>query len=168
MNNGAYAGLRLATRANEPDPINPETPDADPAEPKDEFMTQEEHDAAVAKAKADATAEANTRFSTVLASEEYAGREQLAQTLLGNDKMSADEIVTALAASPRAAVAASDADNEAAAEAGGRAEMQAALSETQNSNIDAGANGGDGQNKADASSLWNQAISANNPGLKLG
>jgi hypothetical protein len=45
----------------------------------------------VAKAVADATAAANARFSAVLASEHYAGRETLAQTLLGNDKLTAEE-----------------------------------------------------------------------------
>lgn len=79
------------------------------------------------KAIAEAKAEVHQRYSTVMASEHYAGREKLAATLLANDKMSADEIVTALAAAaPAAPAKAIDGDDDAA-----RAEMREKLAAEQ-------------------------------------
>lgn len=104
MNDGAYAGLRLAARASEPesDPNNNEPEDdcaeGEKKEPKmDKTHTQEDLDkAASAAAKA-----ASDRFSAVLASEHYAGREALGQKLLGNDKLSAEDIVDMLQAAEK-------------------------------------------------------------------
>ncbi len=61
-----------------------------------------------------ARAEERARFNAVMSSEHYKGRESLAATLLANDKLSADEIVTALA-SANASNAESGADAEAGA-----------------------------------------------------
>ena len=56
--------------------------------------------AAVTTAAADARQAERTRFSTVQGSEEYKGREALANHLLGNTDMSADAIVATLKTSP--------------------------------------------------------------------
>lgn len=78
------------------------------------------------KAIAEAKAEVHQRYGTVMASEHYAGREKLAATLLANDKMSADEIVTALAAAaPAAPAKADDGDDDAAARAAMRDKLAA-------------------------------------------
>lgn len=180
MNDGAYAGLRLAARAGDPEPEN--NPDNQPEDEKTSAGTKKKEDdmstankdqeAAVAQAQADAKAEgmreANERFSKVLASEHYAGREPLAKKLLGNASLSADEIIETLSvAEKKADQQAEERANAEAAEEGGRKEMQAALSETKNSNIDAEGSGKSGP-KADSSKIWDQAIAANNPGLKIG
>lgn len=134
MSNGDYAGLRLAARAGKPDPEDETMPETDEDEAsagdgkkKEDTMTEPTTEDAIAKARQEARAEANARFTSVLASDHYAGREALAQTLLGNDKLSADEIVAALAAAPKAAPApTTDADDEAA-----RAEMRNSLAAEQ-------------------------------------
>lgn len=167
MSNGAYAGLRLAARAADtPDDDHDETcTDADckthgKGKKKDEPMTEQTTDTAVAAARAEATTTANARFSTVLASEHYAGREALAKNLLASD-LTADAIVAALAASNPAPVAAAATDPDAAA----RAEMRSALDETSNSNVDANA-GGKPAAEADSGAVWDRAIASLNPGRK--
>lgn len=117
------------------------TPDPDEEEPE---MTTQTNDDAVAKAHAEGFAAANTRFNAVLASEHYAGRETLAQTLLGNDKLTAEEINTALASAPKAAapVAAEGDDAE------DRAAMRANLAAEQPAPT---ADEGDPEDKEDAS-----------------
>lgn len=137
--NGAYAGLRMAARAASPDPeSNPqhqpseEESDAGCSRKDNETMTDTTtNDEAIAQARAEATAAANARFGKVLASEHYAGNEKLAATLLANDKMSADEVIAALAAVEKPEAAAAD------PEAAARDEMKAALAEASNSGIDA-------------------------------
>lgn len=61
-----------------------------------------------------ARADERNRFTAVMSSEHYKGREALAATLLANDKLSADDIVTALA-SANASTTESGADAEAGA-----------------------------------------------------
>lgn len=168
MSNGAYAGLRLAARgAAMPEDDNDETcTDADckkhgKGKKKDEQMTEQTTDTAVAEARAEATATANARFSTVLASEHYAGREALAKNLLASD-LSSDAIVTALAASNPAPVAAAAVDTDAAA----RAEMRDALAESGNSNVDANAGAKPSAAQADNGAVWDRAIANINPGRK--
>ena len=150
------------------EPIQPttETRTEDPGEAgatgnnEESNMTDTTTDTAVAAARAEATATANARFSTVLASEHYAGREALAQNLLASD-LSADAIVTALAASNPAPVAAAPVDTDAAA----RAEMRVALAESGNSNVDANASAADPKAtaRAETDNVWNKAY-----GLKEG
>lgn len=94
------------------------------------YMTESEANAAIAAARAEGFAEASARANTVLASEHYAGREALATTLLANDKLSADEIVTALAAAPKAAAPVAPANAEEDDEAA-RAEMRQNLAAEQ-------------------------------------
>lgn len=89
-------------------------------------MTDKPNDDAVASAIAEATKAANARFSAVLASDEYKGREALGQHLLAGD-MSADDIISALKVAPRADAAALTEEQREAAEKGGRDEMQAVL-----------------------------------------
>jgi hypothetical protein len=164
MSNGAYAGLRLAARAAKPDPeadpneTEPDNDEDDQSEPKSKKKCKDKNpmdENCEDKASfAAGFAAANDRFNAVLASENYAGNTALAHTLLGNDKLSADEILTVLAAaSPPApaAAAASDVDAEEAA----RAEMQAALADNANSNIDAGST--PVVPTSDAASIWDQA-----------
>lgn len=140
MENGAYAGLRMAARAAGGDPENNHTLPGDEEEivtgehEEDEDMTKEEHEAALAKASADARAEgraegfaeANQRAATVMASEHYAGREKLAAKLLEKDALSADDIVGMLEAAEPASPANADGDDTAA-----RAEMRANLAAEQ-------------------------------------
>lgn len=132
----------------------------------DETTTEAALEQARTEAATAATKAANARFSAVLASEHYAGRETLAQTLLGNDKMSAEEITAALAVAPKGGTEASTTDADAAA----REEMRNAISETGNSEADASGGGkgkGDkGEDPAATANLWKTAIAANNPGLK--
>jgi hypothetical protein len=179
MSNGAYAGLRMAARADDPraqnedrkpDDSDEEEDGREEREPTMASITKEEHDTAIAKASADATAAANARFSAVLASEEYAGREPLAQKLLGNANLSADDIIDTLKAAEKKPVQeAADASSAAAgAEEAARQEMQAELARNKNSNVDANASGEGVGGATDASALWGQAIEANNPGVKLG
>ena len=111
-----------------------------------------DNQAAIDTARAEATTTANARFSTVLASEHYAGREALARNLLASD-LTADAIVTALAASNPAPVAAAAAvDPDAAA----RAEMKRALAESGNSNVDANAGGKAPDAAQAASASWDR------------
>lgn len=147
----AHRAAALSADAQEPtqlpepaiEPGEDETEDQ--SNPEKSTMTQEEIDKAIAEASAKATATANQRYSAVLASEHYTGREQLAQTLLGNDKMSAEDIIGALKAAPAPAAAAqagagalTEDQQREAAEAAGRATMTAAIAETSNSGIQPG------------------------------
>lgn len=127
---------------------------------KEKPMADEKtHTAAdVAQARADERA----RFSTVLASEHFAGREALAQSLLATD-LAADAIVTALAAAPKAeASEAEPTDPDAAA----RAEMRDALAESGNSNVDANAGAKPAAAQADNGAVWDRAIANITPGRK--
>lgn len=121
---------------------------------KDTNMTDTEHSAALAAAKEEGRAEGaaatHKRYSDVMASDHYAGREKLALALLGNDKLSAGEVITALQAADKVEPT-SAADTNAAAEDAARAEMQAALRESANSQVDAsGGGGGSGSDKLSA------------------
>lgn len=168
MTTGAYAGLRRSARADAAAGTADDNQDsaapqggADPDD-KDSQMTTEEHEAALATAKAEAKAEgfaeANARTAKVLASDSYAGREPLAQALLANDKLSADEIVAALGtAEAKAAAPETTTAPEGDAEAAARAEMQAAIGETGNSNVDAGGGAAPGKPSASARILSAQA-----------
>jgi len=107
MNNGAYAGLRRAPRAAMPDPENDELPEDESAEGKDKETnmdkthTQADVDQAAQAAATAAAKAANERFSTVLASEHYAGRETLAHSLLAKDVLSAADIIETLQAAEK-------------------------------------------------------------------
>lgn len=166
---GATDEPEILSPENRPD--EDECPETSKPKPKDSTMTEEEIKAAVDKASADAAAAATQaatqRFSAVLASEHYAGREKLAQTLLGNEAMSADAIIAALADAPKATTVAAELTDEQkreAAEAAGRAEMQAALGETTNSNIDAD-NGNGGADPKVTARAKSDAVWANAYGL---
>lgn len=139
---------RLAAhRANAPaieanaasdDDMDPQTqpmPDDDEDEDESEagkkkdkpYMTEDDHKAALATARAEAVAEANTRMNAVLASEHYTGREKLAANLLANDALSADAIMSALSVAAKEAPAnTTETDDEAA-----RAEMRQNLAAEQ-------------------------------------
>jgi hypothetical protein len=121
-----------------PAPALPDEDEDQDTEPtsrtKDKPMTTDTTDqAAIDAARAEGFAEANKRSSEVLASEHYTGREALAQTLLGNDKLSSGEIIAALATAPKAAPAVAAGDDEENARASLReglaAEQPAATSE---------------------------------------
>lgn len=88
------------------------------------------------------------------------GADSKAAKLLGNAKLSADEITALLADAPTPASAEAG-DPEAAA----RAEMRAAINETGNSGADANVAGAT-STTANAQSIWDKAIASNNPGLK--
>lgn len=158
-----------ASSANEDEPINPDMPDDDEeaGEKKDKKnMSDKEQEAAVAQAAADAKKAENARFSAVLASEHYAGRETLAKNLLATD-LTAEQVVAALADAPKAqAPGASAEDIEKAKEEGQREAMKAALGDDKNSGVDPNGSG-KGSKQSGSASLWDQAVAANNPGLKL-
>lgn len=142
----------LASAAPEPTEIpDPEVPGEDEHK-ESENMTTETNEAALAAARAEGFAEAMARSNAVTGSEHYAGREALAATLLGNAKLSAEDITTALAAAPQATAAISASADEGAA----LAAMQAALADTANSNIDAGA-APSADSDAAAASVWDKA-----------
>lgn len=109
------------------EPGDEENEDSEPEEEEQE-MTAQTNDEAIATAVAAATAAANARFSAVLGSEHYAGRETLAQTLLGNDKLTAEEITAALAVAPKAAAPAAVVDED---DAQAREDMRARLAAEQ-------------------------------------
>lgn len=167
------AAHRANTLAQSALATNSETPETEPndggesgAEGKKEeiFMTEEEHKAAVAQAhdagKKEGFAEANDRFAAVIGSEHYAGREGLAHKMLGNVKLGADDIIETLAAAEKKPESQADAgDTQAKAEEAGRKEMQKALAETGNSDIEPNGGGKGTQDKAqEASNIWGSAI----------
>jgi len=100
---------------------------------EDQDMTEDEMNAAKAAARKEGFDAATARFSAVLGSQHFAGRETLAKTLLATD-LSAEQIDAALAAAaPAAAIAPAKEEDDAAA----RAEMAAAIAENKNSGIQA-------------------------------
>ena len=106
---------------------------------KDQDMTEEEMQAAIAAARKEGFEAANARFNTVLASDHFAGREQLAKTLLATD-LSAENIVAALAAAaPAAPTAATAPANTTASDDAAREEMRAAIQQNTNASIETGA-----------------------------
>lgn len=170
---GSHAGLRLAARASEPDD-NPEDddenrPDGDAkGKKKEDAMsdvkthTQADVDKASADATAAATLAANERFNAVLASEHYAGREPLAQKLLGKADLSADDIIDMLQAAEKKHAAEandlSDEDRRKAAEEGGRQEMRDQLGKDKNSDADPN-DGKQPDSKAKGAAAWDAVIS---------
>lgn len=170
----AHRATAPALRAEEVDPVNPEiTEESDETcnsgkKKKDKNMADATaNDQAIETARTEARAAERSRFSTVLASEHYAGREALASNLLAKDALTAEDIVAALEAAPKTAAtpaatepdaaAAKAAAAKAAAEAAARAEMQAAINEGSNSEIDADA-GGKPSTAANATAVWDRVI----------
>lgn len=143
MTTATYAGLRPANRADslkpdakdmKPDHDEMEGDEAEAEESGDkpkgkkkdkEYMNEDQANAAVAEARADERA----RCIAVMSSEHFAGREAQAAKLLAKDGLSADDVIELLAAMEPAKAA----DPEAAA----RAEMQDALAEAGNYEIEA-------------------------------
>lgn len=137
-----FAGLPEALRErNARAQVEDEMPDDDedegcsgtPARKKkdDPDMTDTPNTEALAAARSEGFKAATERFNAVLASEHYAGREELAKSMLSSDKLDAGEIIAFLAASPKAAAVETTVDSEEIA----REEMRAALAETANSDI---------------------------------
>lgn len=89
---------------------------------------------------------ATDRAIAVMSSEHFAGREAQAKTLLANDKLSADEIITILADLNPAAPADPEAD--------ARAEMQAALKNNAPSGIEANDGGSKATPATKAADVW--------------
>jgi hypothetical protein len=106
---------------------------------KDQDMTEEEMQAAIAAARKEGFDAANARFTTVTASEHYAGREQLASNLLGTD-LTAEQIIAALGASapPLVAIAPATLSTTASDDAA-REEMRAAIQQNTNAAVETGA-----------------------------
>jgi hypothetical protein len=176
------AAFRAAKPGDDPaetDPTRPEDEEdettADPTEGKkkkdkpmaDEPVSAADHASAIADATAKATAAANARFSAVLASNEYKGREALATALLGNASMDAPAIITALAAAPNAeaAPAATAEDLKAAEEKGAQAAMLAAQAGDKDSNLEDG-NGAKPDTRAASDALWATAYGLDKEGVK--
>lgn len=148
-----FAGLPAALRERsarvqdieetEEEDCTDEAGDTAKSKKKDNEMTETED--AVAKAAAEATAAANARFSTVLASSDYPGNEQLAQAMLANSKLSAEEITgfLALVPKPSADAGLGEAEQREAAEEAGRKEMKEAINQNKNSSVEAGSGAGD-------------------------
>jgi hypothetical protein len=171
---GLPAALKATTAAAKDQPEEIDDTDGDGEQPpakskkKEPVMADENQSAALDAAKKeghDAGFKAATdRFSAVMASEHYAGREASAGKLLTKASLfsaSADDITDLLADMPKVERAAlTEEQQREAAEEGGRKEMQAVLAKVKNSNIDADA-GKDGKAKAESSaSVWDSAINA--------
>lgn len=103
---------------------------------KDKDMTQEEIDAMKAEARKEGFDQANARFTAVTSSEHYAGRETLAKTLLATE-LSAEQIITSLAAAAPAPAAAAPAESGEEAQ---RQEMLNAISKNKNAPIESSGN----------------------------
>lgn len=159
MTTATYAGLRAATRADSLKPAAKETmPEEEEAEEaeaeesgdepkgkkKEKEYMNDEANAAVAAARADERA----RCVAVFTSQHADGRADKAAALLANDKLSADEIVTILAAMAPA----EKPDPEAAA----RAEMKAALEDNANFEIEAN-DGAAPKTEAKSADVWDAA-----------
>ncbi len=168
------AAIRAAA-AGSPTPAPDTDPDDDtnnPGDPakaakpkkKDDQMSDENNALAIASARNEAAVEATkaerARTSAVLASTEYAGREALANSLLASD-LPSDQIIAALTAAPKAAVATPDAAAvTAAAEAAARAEMQRLATAGGNPDLE-GADEPSAPDKTKAASdVWDRAYSA--------
>lgn len=155
-----------ASSAAEHEPINPDMPDDEEVsgEKKDKKkMSDKEQEAAVAQAAADAKKAENARFSAVLASDHYAGREALAKNLLATD-LSADQITAALADAAKTAAAGASAEDLAKAkEDGEREAMKAMNAETPNSNIDPNGGGNKTDKKQASSQVWDNVLARMNP-----
>lgn len=80
------------------------------------------------------------RTRTVAASKEFVGRESAGVELLGNAKLSADEVISTLAALPK-----------------GGSDMLAGL-KSKNPDLGAGGETDSGSSKADASSVWDRTF----------
>lgn len=169
MSDEQKAELFAAARAAHPEPDSTE-PDGDKDDANCSKCKEPMKDGKCSKCSANAEANAadpaltaraeeRARFTAVMSSEHYKGRESLAATLLASDKLSADEIIAALAAS---GTAGSNASDDAA-----RAEMRAAISASTNSNVDAN---GPGQSSASANHRdgWGKATAAVNKRYGLG
>lgn len=129
LNPAANAGDKPKKASDDEDEDDIETEDDGTKKPKSKKKDDEYMDDKASAAKA-----ATDRSLAVMASEHFAGREKLAATLLGSS-MSADEIVTALAAAPKGATPSTDSESDDDAKA--RADMRAKLAAEQPGNLGA-------------------------------
>lgn len=170
----ASAKLKQGDNALDDEPEDPNTPEDDEdcavnGKKKGTCMdtvSKAEHDAAVAKAATDAATATNARWSTVMASTEYPGRETLAHKLLGSD-MAAEAIVDTLSAAPKAVTQTAAADPaalQAASEEAACKEMKAAIEAgAGNSTVDASSAGSGKGAEASHDALWAKAIARVSP-----
>ncbi|MBB4859639.1 ribosomal protein L12E/L44/L45/RPP1/RPP2 [Novosphingobium chloroacetimidivorans] len=118
-------------------------------------------DAARTEGREAGSKSATERMNKVFASEHYAGREAAAAKLLGKPNLSAEDITELLADMPKAGVpeapALTEEQQRAAAEEAGRKEMQAALEQNKNSDIDAGGGAPQPDKRAAADAVWDKA-----------
>lgn len=140
LNPAANAGDKPKKASDDEDEDDME-PEGDGKKPKSKKKDDEYMDDKALAAKA-----ATDRSLAVMASEHFAGREKLAATLLGSS-MSADEIITALAAAPKGATPSADSETDADAKA--RADMRAKLAADQPGDL-----GGDDAPEAGAVTDW--------------
>jgi hypothetical protein len=172
MSRFAELGTRIAADLPDQDPTRPEDEEDEPetatkprSKPaKDKDMTEEELLAVKAEARAEGFKAATERSNTVLASEHYQGREALAKSLLATD-LSAEQIVTSLAAAPKIEPAAVAADPEAGDDAA-RAEMREAITQNRNSAIEPGQGDGAKSKEQAAASVWDTAIANEFPAAR--
>lgn len=164
-----------AASAAHPEPDDNE-PDGDPDDSKCSKCSGPMKDGKCSKCSTASGEEASAQTDRVKAvaaavatDENCKGKADLALAMLADDDfagLSASALVKMVARTPvegAAAAAAPTGDPEAAA----RAAMQAAISETTNSNVDAtGAGASASTPAANVQSIWDKAIAANNPGLK--
>ena len=129
---------------------------SEPTDEEKEAERKKKEGEAAPASDASSFAAVNARFQTVVASEHYAGNEQLAHALLGNNKLSAAEITGALAAVTKPGADASVEQLANAKAEGERSGMKAALSQTQNSDVEPG--GAAPLNKRQAAdAVWDRA-----------
>lgn len=109
--------------------------DKTPATPAENTV---ENDAAVAEARADGAKAERQRFADVMASESYAGREDLAQHLLSNTDMDAKAIAATLEVSPKAVAEATTTVEDKVEDAGATTETPGASFNAEMAKDDAG------------------------------
>jgi hypothetical protein len=89
-----------------PKPNSPEKPDDEDTEDEEKIMTEQEIEKMKADARAEGVSATHARYTAVLASEHFAGREAMATKLLAKDGLSAEDIIDVLSGAPATAAAA--------------------------------------------------------------
>ena len=168
-----FSGLPDALRSSSeattstPNPDDGSAPESIIEEEEDTAMSDTENKAALEAARAEGHAAgfqaATARLAAVSASEHFTGREASAVKLLTMGSLanaSAEDIGSILADQPKTETNALSADDQRqAAEEGGRREMREAISQGQNSSIDASSGvAGSSNAKADPNAPWAKAL----------
>lgn len=162
MNAETKTAMAAALAAQTPPPKAANKDDGDAEDMVDGGADEDAETPPKEKSKKKGGAEASATFAdgmkagtdralAVMAHESFAGREPQAQKLLGNQKLTAEEITGMLADMPD----------------GGGQQMLDSI-KGKNPDLGAGGGSGEGDRAQAAASIWDKAIVANNPGHKIG